>query len=218
VAFLSRALGCILAASLACAGAAPAEPAARVVTRVVDGDTLVLDGGEKVRLIGVDAPETVHPDEPVGRLGRAASAFTRRVAEGRSVRVESDAKSGARDRYGRSLAYVWLSDGTLLNLELIRQGYGFAYTRFPFARMDDFRRAEREARAEQRGLWADEAEAAPATRPSASPAPTPRDCIPREQCCKVCSTGQACGASCISRAYTCRKGRGCACNADELCR
>jgi len=189
VAFLSRALECVLTVALACAGAARAEPASRVVTRVIDGDTLVLDGGEKVRLIGVDTPETVHPNKPVERFGREASAFTRRMAEGRTVQIESDAQSGARDRYGRTLAYVWLPDGTLLNREIIRQGYGFAYTHFPFTRIDDFRSAEREARAELRGLWGDGADARPVARPNAttaSPAPTTRDCIPRERCCKVC--------------------------------
>jgi micrococcal nuclease len=126
----------------------------RQVVRVVDGDTLVLDGNERVRLIGVDTPETVHPSKPVEHFGREASAFTKRMAEGRRVRLEFDRERT--DRYGRTLAYVYLEDGTLLNAEIIRQGYGHAYTRFPFRYLDEFRALEREAREAQRGLWAEE--------------------------------------------------------------
>jgi micrococcal nuclease len=59
-----------------------------------------------------------------------------------------------KDRYGRTLAYVFLDDGTLLNAEIIRQGYGHALTRYPFSRMEEFRRLERDAREQRRGLWA----------------------------------------------------------------
>ena len=58
-----------------------------------------------------------------------------------------------KDRYSRILAYVFLDDGTLINAEIIRQGYGFAYTQFPFSRIAEFRRLEREAREQKRGLW-----------------------------------------------------------------
>ncbi len=124
----------------------------RQCVRVVDGDTIVLDGGERVRLIGVDTPETVDPRRPVQRFGKEASAFTRRTVEGKPVRLEYD--EDTRDTYGRTLAYVYLSDGTLLNAEIIRQGYGFAYTRFPFRYQAQFVRLEREAREGGRGLWA----------------------------------------------------------------
>jgi micrococcal nuclease len=134
----------------------PPDGQRRRVERVVDGDTLVLDGGERVRLIGVDTPETVHPERPVERFGKEASEFTRRMAEGRAVRLEFDsAGAGRTDRYGRTLAYVYLEDGTFLNAEIIRQGYGFAYTRFPFRYLEEFRRLEHEARADRRGLWAE---------------------------------------------------------------
>ena len=59
-----------------------------------------------------------------------------------------------KDRYGRTLAFIFLEDGTLLNAEIIRQGYGYAYTQFPFSRMEEFRRLEGEARDARRGLWA----------------------------------------------------------------
>jgi micrococcal nuclease len=126
--------------------------ATRLCIRAVDGDTLELDGGERVRLIGVDTPETVDPRRPVQYFGKEASAFTRRMAQGRSVRLEYD--QDTRDRYGRTLAYVYLEDGTFLNAEIIRQGYGHAYTRFPFRYQDQFLALEREAREQERGLWA----------------------------------------------------------------
>jgi micrococcal nuclease len=126
--------------------------ATRLCVRVVDGDTLELDGGERVRLIGVDTPETVDPRRPVQYFGKEASAFTRRLAQGKTVRLEYD--QDTRDRYNRTLAYVYLPDGTLLNAELIRQGYGHAYTRFPFRYQEQFLALEREAREQGRGLWA----------------------------------------------------------------
>jgi len=124
----------------------------RVVVRVVDGDTLVLDGNERVRLIGVDTPETVDPRRPVQYFGKEASAFTRRLAEGKRARLAYDRERT--DRYGRTLAYVYLEGGTFLNAEIIRQGYGHAYTRFPFRYAEEFRAYEREARENGRGLWA----------------------------------------------------------------
>lgn len=123
----------------------------REVVRVVDGDTLVLDGNEKIRLIGVDTPETVHPHKPVEYFGKEASAFTHTLCEGKKVRLEYDV--AAQDKYGRSLAYVYLEDGTFVNAELIQQGYGFAYTRFPFRYLEAFRGYERQARESRRGMW-----------------------------------------------------------------
>jgi len=125
----------------------------RVVVRAVDGDTLLLDGDERVRLIGIDTPESVDPRRPVEYLGKEAAAFTRRLAEGKRVRLAFD--QDRTDRYGRTLAYVFLEDGTFLNAEILRQGYAHAYTRFPFQYADQFRAYEREAREQRRGLWAE---------------------------------------------------------------
>ena len=125
------------------------------VSRVVDGDTieLVMDGSKaKVRLIGVDTPETVHPSKPVEYFGKEASIFTKQALEGQQVYLEFDQERV--DRYNRLLAYVYRTDGYFVNLELIKEGYGHAYTRFPFAKMDAFRSAEKEAREAERGLWA----------------------------------------------------------------
>lgn len=128
------------------------------VARVIDGDTLLLDSGHHLRLIGVDTPETGRPDRPPDRLGPEAADFTRRFAERREVRLEFDRER--LDRYQRVLAYVYIDD-RLLNEELIRQGYSTAETRFQF-RSDmqrRFRAAEAEARAAGRGLWSGHQEA-----------------------------------------------------------
>ena len=113
----------------------------RTVSRVVDGDTLVLENKERVRLIGVDTPETKHPSKPVEYYGKEATAFTKKMVHGKRARLEFDqanAHLGHKDRYKRTLAYVFLEDGTFLNAEIIKQGYGFAYTKFPFQYMEKF--------------------------------------------------------------------------------
>lgn len=160
------------AASVASASAARLTPRgdAYLVTRVVDGDTIELERIGKVRLIGVDTPETVDPRRSVQRFGREASDFTKRMVEGRRVRVEYDWNK--KDKYNRTLAYIYLEDGTLVNSEIIRRGFGFAYTRFPFKFLNDFRKIEREAREHGRGLWGPATAVVPA-RPQAPSASGP---------------------------------------------
>lgn len=123
-----------------------------VVTKVIDGDTLHITGLGKVRLIGVDTPETVHPKKPVQYFGKEASNYLKSIALGKKVRLEYDQQKI--DKYGRALAYVYLEDGTLLNANIIKNGFGHAYTRFPFKKMEEFRAHEREARLGNKGLWA----------------------------------------------------------------
>lgn len=159
---LRRQPASVIMAVVALLALAPAAAGAQVVERVVDGDTIIVRGVGRVRLIGVDTPETVDPRRPVERFGKEASAFTKRLLEGRRVRLEYDQQRT--DRYGRTLAYVYLPDGTFANAEIIRRGYGHAYTRFPFRLRDRFRRIEREARSAGVGLWG----AAPGERPASS--------------------------------------------------
>lgn len=118
----------------------------------MDGDTLILVGGMTVRLIGVDCPETVHPNKPVEPWGPEATAFARAMLEGRQVRLEFDRER--LDRYDRHLAYVWLGE-SLLNEELIRAGLGRAEPQFRYspAMKARFRRAQQEAQSARRGLW-----------------------------------------------------------------
>lgn len=131
---------------------APERATARRCERVVDGDTVILDGGERVRLVGVDTPELHRQGTPVQYFAREASAFTRRLVAGKRVRLDHDQER--KDKYGRTLGYLWLEDGTFVNFEIVRRGYGFAYTRHPFRYLDEFRLAERAAREEGAGLWA----------------------------------------------------------------
>jgi endonuclease YncB( thermonuclease family) len=89
------------------------------VERIVDGDTLLLRDGARVRLMGVDTPETVKPDHPVEPWGPEASEFTRRFIDAGEVRLQFDRERT--DRFGRYLAYVWVGD-KMLNEELLRAG------------------------------------------------------------------------------------------------
>jgi micrococcal nuclease len=135
--FYRTGLALILFISLAHAGDL------HLCTRVIDGDTIVVSINgtkETVRLIGVDTPETVDPRSPVEPGGPEASAFTKKMVEGQMVRLEYDKQR--RGKYGRLLAYVYLQDGTMLNTEIIRQGYGRAYLKYPFSMKETFRDIE----------------------------------------------------------------------------
>ncbi len=129
-----------------------------VVTRVVDGDTIVVTtpgSTEKVRLIGVDTPETVDPRKPVQCFGKDASDFTKSLLTGKSVRLERDPTQDDRDKYGRLLRYVFLGNINI-NEKIIAEGYGHEYTyRAPYKYQTEFKTAERLARESKRGLWAD---------------------------------------------------------------
>jgi micrococcal nuclease len=128
------------------------------IVRVVDGDTVVarLSGGdEKVRLIGIDTPETVDPRKPVQCYGKEASNRTKALLPpGTAIRLERDVE--ARDRYGRLLAYVYrVSDGTFVNLALAEEGFAQPLTIPPnVAYAARFSAAAAAARTAHRGLWA----------------------------------------------------------------
>ncbi|MEK6542911.1 MAG: thermonuclease family protein [Elusimicrobiota bacterium] len=126
------------------------------VVRVVDGDTIVLTDGRKVRLIGVDTPELHHPKKPVQYFAKEARDFVSDLVLGKTIGLAFDPANiyvKHTDKYGRLLAYIVLPDGDLLNVKLIREGYGHAYTRFPFRYLEEHRTLEREAREQKRGLW-----------------------------------------------------------------
>lgn len=126
------------------------------VLRVVDGDTLQVarHGVTTVRVIGIDTPETVDPRKPVECFGPQASARARRLLGGTRVRLTLDPTQGSVDKYGRTLAYVTLADGRDYGLTMIRGGFAREYTYdTPYQRQAIYRRAERAARARQRGLW-----------------------------------------------------------------
>lgn len=147
----------LLLGVLLVAGAAAAQDRARVES-VADGDTIHvrLSGARvTVRLIGVDTPELTDrrdPAAPPQPFAREATAFTRAQLVGREVRLEYE-RGDRRDRYGRTLAYVFVDDA-FFNRELVRAGYARAYTRYPFRFREQFVADEAEARRARRGLWA----------------------------------------------------------------
>jgi len=155
-----RALVLVLLCPLACTRSSgpPVDPGAATVLHVVDGDTVVVDlAGEQetLRLIGVDTPETVDPDQPPECFGAEASAHTKALLpEGTEVRLTRDVE--ARDRYDRLLVYVERAEDDLfVNLDLVAGGWADDYP-FPpnVAHERDFALAVAEARAQGLGLWA----------------------------------------------------------------
>lgn len=144
------------------------------IERVVDGDTAIVsflfdDGSkylkERVRFLGVDTPETVHPNKPVQYYGKEASDFTKKSLEGKTVWLQTDV--GAKDRYDRMLAYVWLKEPSekdlndeaairkyMFNARLLMDGYAQLMTIQPNSKYANiFVYLQREARQEKKGLW-----------------------------------------------------------------
>ena len=133
------------------------QPGLYRVIQVNDGDTITVDmngAAERVRLIGIDTPELHHPEKPVQCFAHEARNFTASLINGHQVRLEADYLDDNRDLYGRLLRYVYLPDETLVNTEIVKAGYGFAYTYFPFTKVGLVEQLEREARLANRGLWA----------------------------------------------------------------
>ncbi len=150
-------LSCLLVAGCTRTAAAPTDPGAATVVEVVDGDTVVVDIAgrhETLRLIGIDTPETVDPDQPPECWGAEASAHTKALLPaGTAVRLTRDVE--ARDRYDRLLVYVERTeDGLFVNLDLVAGGWADDYP-FPpnVAHQREFALAVSQARAEGLGLW-----------------------------------------------------------------
>jgi endonuclease YncB( thermonuclease family) len=121
------------------------------VKRVIDGDTIELNSGEKVRLIGIDTPETVDPRKPVQCFGLAAKEFTKSLLENQWVRLELDVQP--KDKYRRTLAYVWRDD-VMVNDTLVKEGFARILTIPPDVKyVETFKQSEASARAQQKGLW-----------------------------------------------------------------
>lgn len=128
----------------------------KTVSKVIDGDTVkILMNGEevKVRLIGIDTPETVHPNKDVEWFGKEAAKKLKQMVEGKTVCLKMDRdKTQDIDKYGRLLRYLWL-DNLFVNAELVKQGYAFAYTNYPFQYLEEFRKYARDARENNRGVY-----------------------------------------------------------------
>ena len=133
-----------------------------LVTKVIDGDTIEIVGGRKVRYIGIDTPERLDPRKGVQCFGEEAYKKNKELVEGKRVRLEKDVSET--DKYGRLLRYVYAGD-IFVNQYLVRQGYAYAYTFPPDIKYaEEFVQAQRKAREEKKGLWA----VCPSPIPSAS--------------------------------------------------
>jgi len=135
-----------------------------LVTKVNDGDTFVIETGDRVRLLGIDTPEkwesskldrdserTGKDKDVIKKLGLLASDYTEGMLLGKKVKLVADSTNSDTDRYGRLLRYAYLEDGTLFNLKIIQDEY--AYTKYPIIYSEEFLTAQREARENNRGLW-----------------------------------------------------------------
>lgn len=187
------------------------------VTKVIDGDTIVLNikwKNETIRLIGLDTPETVDPRKPVQCFGEQASDEAKKILAGKSVRIETDPSQGERDKYGRLLAYIYVANDSLnvdldadrgvekaaletydastakktqrlhndgmrqisFNEYMIEEGFGHQYTyNLPYKYQKEFQDAEKTARENKIGLWADGACAPSAPRNVAEQTPKAAD-------------------------------------------
>jgi len=134
-----------------------------LVTRVIDGDTIEIEGGQKIRYIGIDTPETVDPRKPVQCFGTEANNRNKQLVEGKRVRLEKDVSEV--DKYGRLLRYVYVDD-IFVNLVLVQEGFAYSYTYPPDVKyQNQFIEAERIAREQNNGLWG--------SCPVSTPTPTP---------------------------------------------
>ena len=153
----------------------PSEEKTYLVTEVVDGDTIKIEGGQTIRYIGIDTPETVHPSQPVGCFGLESSNKNKELVQGKRIKIEKDVSET--DRYGRLLRYVWIDD-IFVNDYLVRNGYATAYTYPPDVKYSEqFVQAQKEARENNRGLWSKCQTAPTSTQQETSP-PTSQTTTP----------------------------------------
>lgn len=121
------------------------------VIRVIDGDTIEIEGGDKVRYIGIDTPETVDPKQSIQCFGQEADIKNKELVEGKELELEKDVNNT--DRYGRLLRYVWI-DNEMINEKLIRLGYAKLETVPPDVKYSErLIKAEKDARVKNIGLW-----------------------------------------------------------------
>jgi len=142
----------LLALLPGCGREPPGPPREAKVSRVIDGDTAVLEGGARVRFLGIDAPEMERDGRPAEYLAHQSKDFVADLIQGKTVRLEYDRERY--DRYGRLLAYLFLPDGVMVNLVVVRQGLARVYSQAPNLRHQEaLNAAQQEAMAAGCGLW-----------------------------------------------------------------
>ena len=149
------------------------------VVDTIDGDTLSINYHgkvEKVRLVGLDTPETKHPSKPVQCFGKEASAKLKELISGKSVYIEFDTTQGQRDKYGRLLLFIFTEDGQNVAHTMIYEGYGneYTYNSKPYKYQTQFRNAQASAREAGRGLWAQNTCGGDAKKPTQQNQPQPK--------------------------------------------
>jgi micrococcal nuclease len=150
--FLGLLLLALLLAVLPACGQPPGPPQEARVTRVIDGDTVELAGGARVRFLGIDAPEMGRDGRPADPFAHQSKDYVAGLIQGKTVRLEYDRERY--DRYGRLLAYLYLPDGAMVNLLVVRQGLARVYSQAPNLRhQETLNAAQQEAMAAGRGLW-----------------------------------------------------------------
>lgn len=142
--------------------------------RIVDGDTIVVEINNQeatVRLIGIDSPEVYDPRKSVQCFGKEATEKIKELINGNYIILTSDSTQDDKDKYSRLLRYVYLEDGTFINQKMIEEGYAFEYTyNVPYKYQAEFREAQKQAKNEKLGLWADNV--CPTSTPISTTKPT----------------------------------------------
>ena len=118
------------------------------VTRIIDGDTFETETGEKVRLIGINAPEISDI------FGQEAKEYLSQLILDKNVELQSDNISNDRDRYQRLLRYI-IVDGIDINKKMVSHGFAFAYLKYHFSKSNDYEQAQIQAREANKGIWGD---------------------------------------------------------------
>ena len=119
---------------------------------VNDGDTIVLTNGQRVRYIGINAPEIDYENQKAQPLGYKAKSFNKQLVLSQKIRLELDKEP--HDRYGRLLAYIFLPDGSFLNARMLQNGYAFFLYHTPNVKYDkQLLRAQQDAMKAKRGIW-----------------------------------------------------------------
>lgn len=137
-----------------------------LVKQVIDGDTFILSTGEKVRLLGIDAPEKYDSKKldrnaessgmdrnVIKKLGQLSGEYVKKLVEGKKVRLEKEPDYESKDEYGRLLRYVYLENGECVNAKIIEDGYGQVFESFPVSKTIELKKLQKEAREKKRGLW-----------------------------------------------------------------
>lgn len=124
---------------------------AEKVIYVIDGDTVILDNHERVRLIGINSPEIASKYHRGEYYGKEAKKYLKKRIEGKEISLKPGAEPF--DKYERRLAYIYLTDGTFINEELVRLGYAETFRKFPFIYKEQFLELEKEAKDKRLGMW-----------------------------------------------------------------